>query len=129
MIEIDDRIVMLLFILFLGYMLFNRREGFNVGGQNLDYNGRCDCLDKSDAGCIKICSNSPSKGVCENEKGCKWTGVMDRLDDIVSIQGNHYSDLRLRVDNIFKDTSNICYGIGGRPAKGRVQESCKLTRP
>ena len=35
MIEIDDRVVMLLFILFLGYMLFNRREGFNVGGEEV----------------------------------------------------------------------------------------------
>tara|TARA_B100000700_G_C14906842_1_gene790190 strand:- start:10 stop:963 length:954 start_codon:yes stop_codon:yes gene_type:complete len=44
MIEIDDRVVMLLFILFLGYMLFNRREGFNVGGQeNEEKFGACKC--------------------------------------------------------------------------------------
>ena len=84
MIEIDDRVVMLLFILFLGYMLFNTREGFNVGGQNLDYNGKCDCLDKSDTGCINegICSKSSSKGVCDRESRCKWTSIMDHLDQI-----------------------------------------------
>ena len=46
MIEIDDRVVMLLFILFLGYMLFNRREGFNVGSSLSDCSNRGrDCLD------------------------------------------------------------------------------------
>ena len=44
MIEIDDRVVMLLFILFLGYMLFNGREGFNVGGEeNEEKFGACKC--------------------------------------------------------------------------------------
>ena len=75
MIEIDDRVVMLLFILFLGYMLFNRREGFNVGGEEVA--GYCDCT------------------TFDNNGSCVWESSPDGrkiLDSLDCTGGGHYSE-------------------------------------
>ena len=129
MIEIDDRVVMLLFILFLGYILFNRREGFNVGGEEgMDYNGKCYCnvSDERYSDCVanqdKVCFAYPTEEFCSHDPRCKWKSIMDRLDDIVSIQGKHYSELKSRIDNVKTDTNNICHGSPGLPT------SCSLAR-
>tara|TARA_B100000900_G_scaffold15332_1_gene12174 strand:+ start:2765 stop:3118 length:354 start_codon:yes stop_codon:yes gene_type:complete len=90
MIEIDDRVVMLLFILFLGYMLFNTREGFNVGGQEgMDYNGKCECNSSGVSpieftNCVAkqddLCPYK-NKYDCERNENsrCKWTSLWDKL--------------------------------------------------
>ena len=76
---------MLLFILFLGYMLFNTREGFNVGGQ-VDVTKHLDQIEKNNqyryiniklAVDPNYCTNRGNKEDCQGTDDdfnslCKW---------------------------------------------------------
>ena len=83
MIEIDDRIVMLLFILFLGYMLFNQREGFNVGGEAEDSSttGTCKCKYKYTGGDLKCINETAVNGKYSDKLMEFWSGNCTNIKD------------------------------------------------
>ena len=92
MIEIDDRVVMLLFILFLGYMLFNRREGFNVGGEeDSSTEGYCDCTTFDNNGSCVWKPTSGWKNDTWDRKICTGGGHISEKDCNEAVGGKNLS--------------------------------------